>query len=60
MEAVHNLGREITVILIAHRLSTVRKCDQIYLLERGEVRANGTFEELSQNNAQFKLLANHA
>jgi ABC-type multidrug transport system fused ATPase/permease subunit len=60
MEAVNNLGHDITIILIAHRLSTVRECDQIYLLERGEVKAQGTFEELSENNTQFKLMADHA
>lgn len=57
MEAVNNLGRDITIILIAHRLSTVRQCDQIYLLERGEVRASGTFEELTQVNERFRAMA---
>ena len=37
MEAVHNLGHEITIILIAHRLTTVRECDQIFLLDSGPV-----------------------
>jgi len=53
MEAVNNLGHHITIILIAHRLSTVRQCDQIYLLERGEVKAQGTFEELAQTSNMF-------
>ena len=57
MEAVNNLGRDITIILIAHRLSTVRQCDQIYLLERGEVTAQGTFEELTQANERFRAMA---
>ena len=35
MEAVNNLGHEITIILIAHRLSTVKACDTIFMLERG-------------------------
>jgi len=60
MEAVNNLGHDITIILIAHRLSTVRQCDQIYLLERGGVKAQGTFEELTKNNLQFKSMANYA
>jgi len=57
MEAVNNLGHNITIILIAHRLSTVRQCDQIYLLEQGEVKAQGTFEELTQANEQFRAMA---
>jgi len=57
MEAVNNLGHDITIILIAHRLSTVRQCDQIYLLKRGEVKASGTFEELTQANERFRAMA---
>jgi len=60
MEAVNNLGHDITIILIAHRLTTVRQCDQIYLLERGEVKAKGTFDELLETNKQFELMASHA
>jgi ATP-binding cassette, subfamily B, bacterial PglK len=57
MEAVNNLGHDITIILIAHRLSTVRQCDQIYLLERGEVKASGTYDELTASNQQFAAMA---
>jgi ATP-binding cassette, subfamily B, bacterial PglK len=57
MEAVNNLGHDITIILIAHRLSTVRQCDQIFILERGEVKAQGTFEELKQANERFRAMA---
>jgi ABC-type multidrug transport system fused ATPase/permease subunit len=60
MEAVNNLGHDITVILIAHRLSTVRQCDQIYLLERGEVKASGTYDELSASNQRFAAMAGNA
>jgi ATP-binding cassette, subfamily B, bacterial PglK len=57
MEAVNNLGRDVTIILIAHRLSTVRQCDQIHLLERGEVKASGTYDELIASNLKFKAMA---
>ena len=56
MEAVHKLSLDITIILIAHRLSTVRHCDQIYLLERGEVKASGTYKELIESNQQFRAM----
>jgi len=56
MKAVNNLGNEITIILIAHRLSTVRQCDQIYLFERGEVKASGTYKELIASNQQFAAM----
>jgi ABC-type multidrug transport system fused ATPase/permease subunit len=57
MEAVHNLGHEITIILIAHRLSTVKDCDIIFLLEKGELKAQGRFGELMQANEIFKKMA---
>lgn len=46
MEAVHNLGGQKTVIMIAHRLSTVQNCDKILMLEHGHILAEGTYEEL--------------
>ena len=57
MEAMNNLGHDITIIMIAHRLSTVRQCDQIYLLDRGDIQAQGTFEELTQASEQFRCMA---
>jgi ABC-type multidrug transport system fused ATPase/permease subunit len=57
MEAVHKLSHEITIILIAHRLSTVRECDQIFLLEKGEVKGQGTYNELVGSNDQFRAMA---
>lgn len=58
MEAIHNIEHEITIILIAHRLSTVKNCDQIFMFEAGCVVAVGTFEELNRTNEQFRFMAN--
>ena len=60
MEAVNNLGREITIILIAHRLSTLQQCDKIYLLERGEIKGSGTYAELSSSSHQFADMAGNS
>lgn len=57
MEAVHNLGNRKTIILISHRLSTVRECDQIFLLEKGRLVGQGCFDELCAKNARFRSLA---
>jgi ATP-binding cassette, subfamily B, bacterial PglK len=56
MEAVHNLGQEITVIMIAHRLSTVKECDTIFFLENGELTGQGSFAELLQSNERFRAM----
>jgi ABC-type multidrug transport system fused ATPase/permease subunit len=57
MEAVHNLGHDITIILIAHRLSTVKECDQIFLLEKGELKGRGRFEDLTRASERFRAMA---
>ena len=57
MEAVNNLSKNITIILIAHRLSTVKNCDNIFFLENGEVKAEGAFEELTKISKSFSSMA---
>tara|TARA_B100000035_G_scaffold313498_1_gene327358 strand:+ start:915 stop:2696 length:1782 start_codon:yes stop_codon:yes gene_type:complete len=56
MDAVHNLSSKITVILIAHRLNTVKKCDKIFLMEKGKIIANGNYDQLLKSNQEFKKL----
>ena len=57
MAAVQSIGKAKTIIIIAHRLSTVRNSDCIYLLDRGWVAAAGTYSELVEGNEQFRALA---
>ena len=54
VKAINNLSKDITIILIAHRLSTVKKCDKIYLIEKGKLKNKGTFEELIKVDANFR------
>ena len=57
MEAVHKLRKNITIIMIAHRLSTVKNCDNILYLEKGELKEQGTFDKLMQANDKFRATA---
>jgi ATP-binding cassette, subfamily B, bacterial PglK len=57
MEAVNNLGSRKTIVLIAHRLSTVKNCDRIFLLEHGKLLGQGTYEELIEMNESFRAMA---
>lgn len=56
MQAVHNLSKKKTIILIAHRLSTVRKCNQIFLLEHGRLAGRGTYDELVESSEEFRKM----
>lgn len=47
-ETIAELSDSVTVVVIAHRLSTVRHADQIVFLEDGRVAGTGTFEELER------------
>lgn len=46
MEAVSNLGNDITIILIAHRLNTLKNCDIIFKLDKGKIVGRGMYEDL--------------
>ena len=56
MEALENLSKDITLIMIAHRMSTVRSCDKIFLLEKGTIKAEGSYDELIVSSQKFKAL----
>ena len=53
MDAVNNLSKNITIILIAHRINTVKNCDIIYKLEKGQILTQGKFEQIFNDNKNF-------
>jgi ATP-binding cassette, subfamily B, bacterial PglK len=57
MQAIMSIKGEMTVIIIAHRLSTVYDCDIIYFLDHGQIKAYGTYNELLKNSEDFRKLA---
>jgi ABC-type multidrug transport system fused ATPase/permease subunit len=56
-EAINSLHGQVTVVLIAHRLSTVRMADQVIYLSRGEIIARGSFEEVRNAVPEFEKQA---
>lgn len=60
MDAIHEFSGKKTIILIAHRIKTVAKCDVIFYLDKGKVIQQGTYNELLEKNESFREMANHA
>lgn len=60
MDAIQELSGQKTIVMIAHRLKTVQKCDVIYFIEQGRVVDQGTYQQLIDSNPKFKKMAEHA
>jgi ABC-type multidrug transport system fused ATPase/permease subunit len=58
MDAINNLSHKKTIMMIAHRLATVKECDVIYVMENGLFVDSGTYQELLENNEKFRKMAN--
>ncbi|MGK0536943.1 ABC transporter ATP-binding protein [Bacillus sp. 'calajunan'] len=55
-EAIFNLLQERTAVIIAHRLSTIVECDEIFVLDKGEIVEQGDFQTLIRKDGKFKRL----
>lgn len=60
MNAIDVLPGEKTVLMIAHRLSTVKKCDRIIVMDKGRIVGLGPWSELIEQNAAFRKIAEAA
>ena len=58
MSAVNGLKGQKTLLMIAHRLSTVENCDMIYFMDNGKIVDSGRYEELLERNSHFRKLVN--
>jgi ATP-binding cassette subfamily B protein len=59
MNAIELAGKRCTLVVIAHRLSTVTRSDIIYEFEGGKIKASGSFESLKSTSASFKRLTSY-
>jgi ATP-binding cassette subfamily B protein len=57
MDSIDGLSRDLTVFMIAHRLSTVRRCDTILELEHGRLVAQASYDQLMRNSPSFQRMA---
>lgn len=46
MEGIEQLADDLTIIMVAHRISTLKRCDKIFRMNKGEIVEEGIFEEM--------------
>mgnify|MGYP001251478926 FL=1 len=56
MNSIDDFSGKKTLIMISHRLTTVQKCDQIFIIDKGSIIDSGTYQELLKKNEQFKKM----
>jgi len=56
MESITSLSSKMTIIIVAHRINTVRNCTTIYLMENGKISDHGNYDELIRKNKSFEKL----
>jgi len=57
MQNIYNMSHNVTIIIIAHRLTTLMNCDNIFLIEKGKVADSGSYKNLIKNNSLFREMA---
>lgn len=57
LQAIRSASKERTVIMIAHRLNTLKDCDMIYILENGKISESGTYVQLLESSQAFREMA---
>ena len=56
LEAINSLQNKVTIVMVAHRLATVKNCDTIFLLEQGEILSKGSYTDLIKSSQEFKKM----
>ena len=57
MNTLNKIKKDITIILIAHRLNTVKNCDNIFVIHNGQVKEHGSYEDLIKTSEIFQKMA---
>ena len=59
MKNIYKINKNITILIVAHRLSTIKECDNIFLLNNGEIIDNGAYLDLYKSSRLFKEMVNY-
>lgn len=57
MRSISDMSGHKTIIMVAHRVNTIKECDRIYVLNDGHISANGTYSELIDQSDFFRKIA---
>jgi ABC-type multidrug transport system fused ATPase/permease subunit len=57
LQAIQHAAKEITIIMVAHRLNTLVDCDVIHVMQQGRLMDQGTYQELLEKNVAFQQMA---
>jgi ABC-type multidrug transport system fused ATPase/permease subunit len=57
LQAIQRAAKEITIIMVAHRLNTLVDCDVIHVMQQGQLMDQGTYQELMEKNVAFQQMA---
>ncbi|MDT8386602.1 MAG: ABC transporter ATP-binding protein [Thiogranum sp.] len=58
MDAIQELSHQLTIVMIAHRINTVRNCDVIHYIDAGRVVSSGTYDDLAGSCVPFQQMVN--
>lgn len=53
MKTINSIGKKMTTVIVAHRLSTIRNCDKIFVLKDGKLSEEGNHESLIEKNGIY-------
>ena len=53
LDKLNNFGNNVTTIIITHRVTSIKNCDNIYIIDKGEIKGEGTFDKLEKQNSLF-------
>ena len=57
IKSINNIQNIKTVVIVAHRLASVKNCHVIYFIDKGKIVDSGTFDELINKNELFRKMA---
>ena len=57
MNAIESFGKDLTILMVAHRISTLRNCDEIIMINKGKILAQGNYDYLMEHSQDFRVIA---